>query len=440
MILSWRRPRVCRRASKITLSEGLSSETELSVPTLFWCPISLDLMKDPVTLSSGITYDRENIERWIESGNQTCPVTNQVLGSFEQIPNHTIRRMIQDWCVEHRSLGIERIPTPRIPVTSREVSEICSRVLAATQRGDHKKCQELVEKLKVRGRESERNKRCIVENGAGYGLSVSFDYFASVSIEAHKSLLEKILSVLTWMFPLGAEGQSVLGSSSSLRCMAWFLEGEDLSARQNAVVALKELLSSDQKHVSSFAEIDGVEESLVRLIKEQICPTATKASLMVIYHMISPSNISEKITSRFVELGLVSFVLEILVGGERGITEKALGVLDSICNWEKGIESARDHALTMPVLVKKILRVSNFATDFSVSVIWKLCRSEDGGDQQIEAVQLGAFNKTLMVLQIGCGEKTKEKATELLKLLNQYRDRLECFDSSMDFKYIRRPL
>lgn len=233
----------------------------MTVPAHFLCPISLDLMKDPVTLPSGITYDRENIERWIESGDRTCPVTNQALGSFEQIPNHAIRRMIQDWCVQHRSLGIERIPTPRIPVAPRDVSGICSKILAATQRGDQQKCQELVEKLKAWGRESERNKRCIAENGAGYVLSVSFDFFALLSIDAHVNLLEKILSALTWMFPLGAEGRSVLGSPSSLRCMAWFLEGEDLTSRQNAVVALKELISSDQKHVSSFAEIDGVEES-----------------------------------------------------------------------------------------------------------------------------------------------------------------------------------
>lgn len=428
MVLPWRRPKACHHVSNVTLLENSNSEMDLNVPNHFRCPISLDLMKDPVILSSGITYDRENIEKWIESGNQTCPVTNQVLGSFEQIPNHAIRRMIQDWCVQHGSPGIERIPTPRIPVAPRDVSEICSKILAATQRGDQRKCLELVEKLKVWGRESERNKRCIIENGAGYVLSVSFDLFASLSIETHRSLLEITLSVLTWIFPLGAEGRSMLGSPSSLRCLSLFLDGEDLTSRQNAIVALKELLSSDQKHVNSIAEIEGVEESLVRMIKQQICPTATKAALMAIYHMISPSSISEKIASRFVELGLVSLVLEILVGSERSITEKALGVLDSICNYKQGIEKARHHALTMPVLVKKIIRVSNLATDFSVSIIWKLCKGEGGGDQQIEAVQLKAFPKMLVVLQIGCGEVTKEKATELLKLLNQYRDRLDCFN------------
>ncbi|KAI8030155.1 U-box domain-containing protein 21 [Camellia lanceoleosa] len=442
MILSWRKRRACRRAGKNDLSQA-NLEMELTIPSHFRCPISLDLMKDPVTLSTGITYDRESIEKWIESGNFTCPVTNQVLRNFDQIPNHAIRRMIQDWCVENRSHGIERIPTPRIPVTPHDVSGICSKIILATQRGDQKKCLELVSKIKTWARESERNKRCITENGAGFVLSSSFESFSSFSIKENEDLLGETLSAMTWMFPLGSEAQSKLSSASSLRCMAWFLMGEDLSSRQNSVLALKELLSSDQRHINDFAEIEGVDEALVQIIKEQTCPTSTKASLMVIYYMISSSKSSEKITSRFVELGLVSIVLEILVGGERSISEKALAVLDNICSWKKGIEKARNHALTMPVLVKKILRVSDMATKFSVSILWKICKNsvEDGGDdnEMVEALQLGAFQKLLVVLQVGCGEKTKEKATELLKLLNQFKDRLDCFDSSMDFKYLRRP-
>ncbi|CAL5373786.1 unnamed protein product [Camellia sinensis] len=437
VFLSWRRRRARNRAQ---LSGGGNLEMDLTIPSHFLCPISLDLMKDPVTLSTGITYDRENIDKWIESGNDKCPVTNSALTSFDQIPNHSIRRMIQDWCVENRSHGFERIPTPRIPVTPREVSEICSKIMSATLRGDQSKSMELVLKIKNWARDNDRNKRCIAENGTGFVLSASFEAFASVSNEEHEGLLGEILSALTWMFPLGIEGQSKLGSAQSLRCMAWFLKGEDLSARQNAVLALKQLLSLDQKHVISFAEIEGVDEALVKMVKDPICPTDTKASLMVIYYMITPSTVSEKLASRFADLGLVSIVLEILVCAERSICEKALGVLDGICGCKEGIEEARNHALIMPVLVKKILRVSDVATEFSVSILWKLCKNDDGGggDQAVEVLQMGGFQKLLLVLQVGCEDRTKEKATELLKLLNQYRDRLECFDSTMDFKYLKR--
>ncbi|GMI98448.1 hypothetical protein HRI_003514100 [Hibiscus trionum] len=85
MISSWRRRRAAKREGKLQQqrSEDGEIEFELTVPREFRCPISLDLMKDPVTLSTGITYDRQSIDKWIEAGNFTCPLTNQVLRTLE---------------------------------------------------------------------------------------------------------------------------------------------------------------------------------------------------------------------------------------------------------------------------------------------------------------------------------------------------------------------
>ncbi|XP_043722067.1 U-box domain-containing protein 21-like [Telopea speciosissima] len=444
MISTWRR----RKAGK----NHRPSDLEVTIPTHFRCPISLDLMKDPVTLSTGITYDRENIEAWIDAGNYTCPVTSQALRSVELIPNHAIRKMIQDWCVENRSYGIERIPTPRVPVTAIEVMEILSDIMDATRREDESKCKDLVMNLQVKGKESERNKNCIRANGAGGTLAAVFNAFAvAVSSEKHMGVLEVILSALTLMFPLDAEAGSSLGSPDSLRCMVWFLKSGDLSARRNAVLAMKEILSLDNEYVCVLERIEGGKEALLKLIKVPICPTSTNASLMVIYYMVSSSSSSssssltltgiDKIRSEFADMGLVSLLVEeILVDSEKSLCEKALGVLDGICNSEEARQKAYNHALTIPVIVKKILRVSDMATEFSVSIIWKLCKNEkrDDGGVLVEALQVGAFQKLLLLLQVGCGEKTKEKASEVLKLLNLNRDKCECIDS-MDLKEIKRP-
>lgn len=440
MISSWRRRRAARSGAK-EQQRGKSRDLELTLPVHFRCPISLDLMKDPVTLSTGITYDRESIETWIEAGNVTCPISNQVLTSFELVPNHTIRKMIQDWCVENQSYGIERVPTPRIPVSSVEVLEMLSKITMASQRGDHVGCRELVAKIKALGQESERNKRCIVANKTGSALSAAFDTFSRASLNRNIAVLEEILSALTLLFPLDAEAKSYLGSADSLHCMVWFLKGGDLSGRRNAVLALKVVLSSDDQHrIDALAEVEGALEALVKLIKEPICRTATNASLVVIYRMVKSSYANENIIERFVGMGLVSLLSEMLVDAERSICEKALGVLDGVCGSEKGREKAYNHALTTPVLVKKLLRVSDLATEFSVSILWKLCKNEkrEEGGVVIEALQVGAFQKLLLLLQVGCAERTKEKATELLKLLNLHRDRLECIDST-DFKDLKRP-
>ncbi|CAA3026694.1 U-box domain-containing 21-like [Olea europaea subsp. europaea] len=433
MIFSWRR----RRAGRGRARKDEFPDMELSIPTHFRCPISLDLMKDPVTLSTGITYDRESIEKWIDAGNITCPVTNQVLRSFDQIPNHAIRKMIQDWCVENKSYGIERIPTPRIPITPYDVSEICSRIEAATQHRDAKKCLDLLRKMKNLAKESERNKRCIVQNGAGCSLAACFELFASFSAEEYTDLLKEILSALTWTFPLGEKGKSKLGSAISLRCISLFLKGDHLSSRKHAVLVLKELISEDQDLVNRLMEIEGIVEALFQIVKVPICPTATKASLVVIYHMTISEN-GEIITLKFVDIGLIPYILEILVDGDKSICEKALGILDIISSWDRGREGVYENALTMPLLVKKILRVSDTATRFVVSILWKLCMGENE-NAVVEAMKLGAFEKLLVVLQVGCGERTKSKVTELLKLMNLYKDELDCFASSAGFKFVKRP-
>ncbi|XVF09413.1 hypothetical protein REPUB_Repub07fG0090700 [Reevesia pubescens] len=406
---------------------------ELEIPTHFLCPISLDLMKDPVTLSSGITYDRESIDAWLQDGNFTCPVTNQVLRSFDQIPNHSLRKMIQDWCAENVNYGVERIPTPRIPVTSAEVSEILFSIMDSVRLLDQCGCLDSVQKIKKWGIESERNKRCIIANETAGVLAAAFDAFASDSFEKNVNVLEEILCVMNWMFPLAKEAQLYLGSQASLRCMVWFLECKDLSVKQNSFIALKELLSCDQQHGEALAAMDGVNEMLVKFIKDPICPSITKSSLMVIFYMVSSS--SSSIKSEFVEMGLVSLLLETIVESERSLCERALGVVDKLCDSKQGREVAYNDALTMPVLVKKILRVSELATEYSVSTIWKLSKYEER--VMIEALQVGAFQKLLLLMQVGCGDETKEKATELLKLLNPYRAGLECIDS-VDFKNLKR--
>lgn len=442
MVFGWRRRKTSHHGNKKKKLGEL--EMEILIPDHFLCPISLDLMKDPVTLSSGMTYDRESIEKWLEAGNFTCPVTNQVLRSFDQIPNHSLRKMIQEWCIENQNHGVQRIPTPRVPVMAMEVSEILFSVSASTRRLDSSGCLESVRKIQKWASESERNCKCIVENGAASVLASAFDHFARESFEKSASLCEEILSALNWMFPFGEETQRHLGSESSLNCMVWFLRNStDLSTKQNSILAMEELLSSgDQKHTEELAKIGGVKEILVEFIAKQVCPTITKASLMLIFYMVSSSSScsSQKTKSEFVEMGLVYLLVDILVDSEKGMSEKALGVMDGICDCEEGRERAYENALTIPVLVKKLLRVSEVATGFSVSAIWKLCKFGSREEEEkalVEALQVGCFQKLLLILQVGCGDETKEKVTELLKLLNPYRAGLECIET-LDFKNLKR--
>ena len=55
----------------------------------------MELMNDPVMVATGHTYDRVCIERWLQQGNRTCPVTGMRLRHLELTPNFALRNAIQ---------------------------------------------------------------------------------------------------------------------------------------------------------------------------------------------------------------------------------------------------------------------------------------------------------------------------------------------------------
>nr|UOI39569.1 U-box domain-containing protein [Betula platyphylla]UVJ47648.1 U-box domain-containing protein [Betula platyphylla] len=159
---------------------------EIDIPQFFLCPISLELMKDPVTLTTGITYDRESIEKWLFSGkNKTCPATKQALpADCDLTPNHTLRRLIQSWCTINASHGVERIPTPKPPINKIQIAKLLNDAKSPQSKI---KC---LQKLRSIASESAANKRCMEAAGA-------VDFLASiVSSTADETSSDEALSIL----------------------------------------------------------------------------------------------------------------------------------------------------------------------------------------------------------------------------------------------------
>ncbi|XP_039020569.1 U-box domain-containing protein 4-like isoform X2 [Hibiscus syriacus] len=81
---------------------GLMKQSETSspvpIPVDFCCPLSLELMTDPVIVASGQTYERAFIKNWIGLGLTVCPKTRQALTHTNLIPNYTVKALIANWC------------------------------------------------------------------------------------------------------------------------------------------------------------------------------------------------------------------------------------------------------------------------------------------------------------------------------------------------------
>lgn len=72
-------------------------DEETVIPSFFFCPILQDVMRDPHVASDGTSYEFSAIQRWLDMGHNTSPLTNLELEHKRLTPNRTLRNLIQDW-------------------------------------------------------------------------------------------------------------------------------------------------------------------------------------------------------------------------------------------------------------------------------------------------------------------------------------------------------
>ena len=87
-----------RKSSKSSKSRkssisSKSSYSEKEIPDAFKCPITLQIMVEPVVTSDGHTYEKIVIKKWLES-HDTSPKTNQQIEKT-LVPNYALRSAIE---------------------------------------------------------------------------------------------------------------------------------------------------------------------------------------------------------------------------------------------------------------------------------------------------------------------------------------------------------
>lgn len=68
-------------------------------PPEFYCPISLNIMEEPVVLfQTAVTYDRKSLETWLFAyGSKKCPVSGRALTDTAFVENRPLRSLIEEW-------------------------------------------------------------------------------------------------------------------------------------------------------------------------------------------------------------------------------------------------------------------------------------------------------------------------------------------------------
>ena len=108
-----------------TTSESLNTELDdlclfyklkIEFPKEFFCPLTQDIMVNPVTTSGGHTYEWSEIAQWFKAGNNKDPATGLELNNNILYPNHALRSSINNF-----------LPTCRLIINELRKKEVLNK-------------------------------------------------------------------------------------------------------------------------------------------------------------------------------------------------------------------------------------------------------------------------------------------------------------------------
>lgn len=230
-------------------------------PDDFRCPISLEFITDPVTLSTGHTYDRSSIMKWFRAGNKTCPKTGQKLPNTELVPNLALCKLIQQHCSENGisvSNSGRRNRTVSVSVGSL-AAERAMNMAASFLAGmleEINNSNRAAHEVRVLSKTSVLNRSCLIEAGIVPRL-LRLLPCSSVQENAMAALLN---------LSKHAKGKAAIVENGGLELVVGVLnKGLSLHARQHAAGALF-YLGSIEEYRELIGEIPEAIPGLIELI------------------------------------------------------------------------------------------------------------------------------------------------------------------------------
>ncbi|CAN1187271.1 E3 ubiquitin-protein ligase PUB24 [Linum perenne] len=388
---------------------------DIEIPHFFLCPISLQIMKDPVTAITGITYDRDSIEQWLNNSSTVCPVSKQPLPiNSDLTPNHTLRRLIQAWCTLNAQNGVDRIPTPKSPLNKSHVTKLLRDL---NHSPDSSVSLHALNKLDILASESDRNRACIAESGAAKcTISLILNRFK----ERRTQGLEKALRIsnLAWNHTPEPTVKVVVRENETqlITSLTWILSENHTSVVETEAICLL-------NRVIRFASASCLERLDMEFFRVVVRtgivgkPTTSKQGRRCALQMLNEVCPWGSNRSKMVDANVVHELIEMELGQQnKQTTELAFDLLARLCRSAEGREKLLGHAAGLAVVAKKTLRVSAATDDRTVQIMGMIAKLGAGNEEVMaEMLRVGAVTKLCMVIQADCAAYLKDKARKILK-------------------------
>ncbi|KAJ6726885.1 U BOX DOMAIN-CONTAINING [Salix purpurea] len=398
-----------------------------NIPDEFRCPISLDLMKDPVIVASGHTYDRNSIARWINSGHHTCPKSGQRLIHTALMPNYALKSLLHQWCQDNDVPLIENSTSSssrfeRSSSKSKLSGKDTDRVSATKAAMDAVKMTAgfLVGKLAVGSTEIQRqaayelrllaktgmdNRRIIVEAGA---IPFLVTLLSSTDPRTQENAVTALLNLSIF-----DNNKILIMAAGSIDSIINVLEsGKTMEARENAAATIFSLSIINDCKVTIGTRPRAF-SALVGLLREGTASGKKDAASALFNLSLNNANKASAVVA-----GAVPLLIELLMDDKAGITDDAMALLALLSGCSEGLEEMKESRILMPIAIDLLRFGSTKGKESSITLLLGLCK--DGGEEVARRLLINPRSiPSLQSLSADCSLKARRKADALLRLLNR---------------------
>nr|XP_016454755.1 PREDICTED: U-box domain-containing protein 27-like [Nicotiana tabacum] len=406
----------------------------ITVPSFFRCPISLDVMKSPVSLCTGVTYDRSSIQRWLDSGNNTCPATMQVLQTKDLVPNHTLQRLIRIWSDSVRTQASVGESNRVNSVSRDQVRELIKQFVSDFRvHTELEANSDRLSKLLAFSEESPENLRFVAS------IAAESDFLAiltSFLVHNPKNLkvVEKIVPLWKMLLERSSSASKIAKANDVYPTIINSLKNGSSKLRIEMTKALAFITSTDSVAKSSLSENADLYSVLVSFstINSDWNPELMESSIscLISLAMLRRNRV------KLVKAGAVKTIGKVLSTAElgAGLTDKVLRLLELISTCKEGRTELCNDGDCVQAIVKKVLKVSNEATEHAVTILWSLCCLFRDHKAQESVAKSNGMAKILLLLQSNCSPAVRQMAADLLKVFRVNLKAASCLSTSYDTK------
>ncbi|TYJ99148.1 U-box domain-containing protein 19-like [Cucumis melo var. makuwa] len=387
-------------------------------PEDFRCPISLELMIDPVTVSTGQTYDRASIQKWLSAGNFICPKTGERLTSLELVPNSSLKKLINQFCADNgislakfnaRSHDITRTIIPGSLAAAEAIKFTSEFLLRRLVFGTSTEKNKAAYEIRLLAKSNIFNRSCLIKAGTIpplLNLLSSFD----------KSTQENAIAAILKLSKHSTGKILVMENGGLPPILSVLKSGFCLESRQLAAATLF-YLSSVKEYRKLIGEIPDAITGLIDLIKEGTTCGKKNAVVAIFGLLLCPKNNKTVLNS-----GAVPILLDIIATSNNSeLISDSLAVIAALAESTEG-SNAILQASALPLLIKTLNSESALAgKEYCVSTLRSLCSH---GGEEVAAALAGdrTIAGSLYSVVTEGNAAAGKKARSLLKILHKFRE------------------